>query len=491
MNLAELLNKVKVIQVLGLPETHNVSSITIDSREVKKGSIFVAVKGFKTDGHKFIPDAISNGASAVILDDASAIPDEIFIKSGVTKIIVENSRKSLAEFSNYLFEEPSKKLTLVGITGTKGKTTTSYFMKNVFDNAGIKSGLLGTNKNIIGDREIKSKLTTPEANEINFLLNEMVKEGCTHCVMEVSSHSLALDRVDYLDFDFAIFSNISSDHMDYHQTFENYLEAKELLFENLKETSTAVINLDDKSSKEIISKTNASVKTYGQNTNADFIISDVQYNLNGTKFSISDHNSSYSINTKLIGKFNAYNATAAFSTAVLMGLEAPLIVEGIKNTPQVPGRFEVVSHGIKKVIVDYSHTAGSLKEALEAIHHINSEKKPIYTVFGCGGDRDKFKRPEMGRIAEELSDKVIVTSDNPRSEDPNKIIEDIISGFRGKNYLIIENREEAIKTAIHTSPVDAIILIAGKGHENYQEINGIRKHFSDKETAEKYLKVIE
>jgi len=489
MNLSELLNNVKVVQVLGTPEIHEVCSITIDSREAGKGSIFVAIKGFKTDGHRFIQNAISNGASAVILDDTSAIPDEIFIKMGVTKIVVENSRKSLAEFSNYLFDEPSKKITLVGITGTKGKTTTSYFMKNVFDNAGIKSGLLGTNKNIIGDKEIKSKLTTPEANEINFLLNEMVEEGCTHCIMEVSSHSLALDRVDYLDFDFAVFTNISSDHMDYHQTFENYLGAKELLFENLKEASTAVINLDDKSANDVIKKTNASVKTYGENTKADFVISDVQYNLNGTRFSINDHHSSYSINTRLIGKFNAYNATAAFSTAVLMGLEAPLVVEGIKKTPQVPGRFEVISRSKKKVIVDYSHTAGSLKEALEAIHHINTKNQPIYTVFGCGGDRDKLKRPEMGRIAEELSDKVIITSDNPRSEDPNKIIEDIVNGLRGKDYLIIENREKAIKTAISDSPDDAIILIAGKGHENYQEINGVRKHFSDKETAKKYLQV--
>ena len=485
MNLSELLNNVKAVQVLGSPEIHEVGSITIDSREAREGSIFVAIKGFKTDGHKFIQNAISNGASAVILDDTSAVPDEIFIKSGVTKIVVENSRKSLAEFSNYLFDEPSKKITLVGITGTKGKTTTSYFMKNVFDNAGIKSGLLGTNKNLIGNKEIKSKLTTPEANEINFLLNEMVKEGCTHCVMEVSSHSLALDRVDYLDFDFAVFSNISSDHMDYHHTFENYLGAKELLFENLKEDSTAVINLDDKSANDIIKKTNASVKTYGENTNADFVISDVQYNLNGTRFSINDHHSSYSINTRLIGKFNAYNATAAFSTAVLMGLEAPLVVDGIKKTSQVPGRFEVISRGKKKVIVDYSHTAGSLKEALEAIHHINTKNQPIYTVFGCGGDRDKLKRPEMGRIAEELSDRVIITSDNPRSEEPNKIIEDIINGLRRKDYLIIENREEAIKTAITDSPDNAIILIAGKGHENYQEINGVRKHFSDKETAEK------
>ncbi len=487
MKLIELLNKINIVQVAGEAENKEIKSLTINSKEIKKGSMFIAVKGFKTDGHLYVSDAVANGAAAVVIEENSNLPDELFVKNDVVKIVVKNSRKSIAEISKVFYNNPSAKLKLIGITGTKGKTTTSYYLHNILKTAGVKSGLLGTNKYIIGNREIKSSLTTPEAYVINKLMNEMVEEKCTHCVMEVSSHSLKLNRVDYLDFDYAIFTNITSDHMDYHGTFENYLDAKKILFDNLKPQATAILNSDDKNWKNLIVDTKAEIKTYGTSSGADFSISDLEYDFNGTRFNINYLDSKYSLNTKLIGKFNAYNATAAFATLFLNGIDINLIINGINTTPQVPGRFEVLGNETKKVIIDYSHTAGSLKEALEAIHHINKEKLPVITVFGCGGNRDKFKRPEMGKIAEQLSDEVIVTSDNPRDEDPLQIINDILTGMSSSKINVKENREEAIKDAIKNSPANSIILIAGKGHEDYQEIKGERKHFSDKETALKYL----
>ncbi len=486
MKLSDLLNNIKVIQVTGMVDTE-IKNIVIDSREVNKNSMFVAIKGFKTDGHNFIGDAISKDATAVVVEDKEAIPEGFAEKHNFAQIVVENSRVALAEISHVFYNRPSQKLKLIGITGTKGKTTTSYFIKSVLDKLEIKSGLIGTNKYIVDDKEYSSKLTTPEANKINYLMNEMVQAGCEYCVMEVSSHSIALHRIDYLDFDFGVFTNITSDHMDFHKTFEDYLETKKLFFTYLKPDATALVNVDDKNWKRIIEKTNAAIKTYGTESNADFRMNDIEYDLSGTRLTVSFNQNTFSLETKLIGKFNAYNATAAFATLILAGFDAKEVMEGIKQTPQVPGRFEVIGKGKKKIIIDYSHTADSLKEALLAIHHVVKEERKIYTVFGCGGDRDRQKRPVMGKIAEELSDFVIVTSDNPRSEDPMAIIDEIITGMEKENHKVIEDREEAIRDAIINSPDDAVILIAGKGHENYQEIKGERKYFSDKDTALKYL----
>ena len=487
MNLAAILNSVSTIQVTGKAELKEIELITSSSANVKKNSLFVAVKGFKTDGHKFIQDAINKGAVAVVLEDASILPDEYFTNLGIVKIFVTDSRKALAEISNNFFGYPSRKLKLIAVTGTKGKTTTTYYIKNILDNAGYKSGLIGTNKNIVGNKIYPTKLTTPESNVINELMNEMVKEGCEYCVMEVSSHSLDLKRVYGLDFDAAVFTNITSDHLDYHLNFENYLSAKKILFDELKKDAAAIVNKDDKSWKELTKNSKADVIGYAVDNNAELKTKSIEYDLSGTSFEIEYENKNYSINTKLIGMFNAYNATAAFGACVKLGIDTTAVIEGIKNTPQVPGRFEVVGTGNKKVIVDYSHTADSLEKALQAVHHIVKNERPIYTVFGCGGDRDKTKRPVMGKIANELSDKVIITSDNPRTENPLLIIEDILKGVNGNKHIVQPDREEAIKTAIQNSEENAVILIAGKGHEDYQEINGVRAHFSDKEVAEKYL----
>lgn len=487
MELTELLNSIKVIQVLGEVQRQDVGSIDYDSRSVKKNSVFVAMKGFSTDGHKFINEAINKGAIAVVVEDNNAAPDEIFIHSKTAKILVRNSRIALAELSKGFYKDPSSRIKLIGITGTNGKTTTAFYLKHIIENTGYKTGLMGTIANYIGDERNDSSLTTPESNDLNALLYKMISKGCSHAVMEVSSHSLALHRVHGLDFKCGIFTNITSDHLDFHNSFGNYLNSKKILFDNLSQDSFAIINADDPNSVSITKNTKAKIISYGTSATADYRIYNIYYDLNGTKFMISNNSKSYSLSTSLIGTFNAFNATAAFSAAASFGIDANKLVEGIKSAPQVPGRFEVIGSGSKKVIVDYSHTADSLKQALTAVREIVKNNLSVITIFGCGGNRDKSKRPEMGRIASELSDEIIITSDNPRSEDPFKIIDDIKTGILKTNYKVIENREEAIALTVKSAPENSVILIAGKGHETYQEINGVRNHFSDQEIAKKYL----
>lgn len=487
MELTELINKVHVIQVAGNVQQKDVEGIFYDSRKVTKDTVFVAIKGFNVDGHKYIFEAINKGAVAVVLEDNDAVPDELFIHTETAKILVKDSRIALAELSKSFYKNVSEKIKLIGITGTKGKTTTSFIVKSILETAGIKTGLLGTIANYIGDKKIESSLTTPESNDLNQLLFEMHNKKCTYVVMEVSSHALALKRVYGLNFSAALYTNISSDHLDFHETFENYLAAKKILFDNLSSSAFGVYNLDDKSYPRIIENRVAPLYSLGKSPGADFYIRDVSYNLDGTFFTIENNHKAYSITTPLVGEFNAYNAAFAFAVTTLSGIDPDTAVLGIANTPQVPGRFELAGRGNKKVIVDYSHNADSLEKTLMTIRNIVQDKHPVYTVFGCGGNRDKTKRPVMGRIASELSKEVIITSDNPRNENPIDIIKEIERGIAKKNYEIIEDREEAIKKIIEKSEPDAVILIAGKGHETYQEIKGIRKHFSDREVAEKYL----
>jgi UDP-N-acetylmuramoyl-L-alanyl-D-glutamate--2,6-diaminopimelate ligase len=305
--------------------------------------------------------------------------------------------------------------------------------------------------------------------------------------MEVSSHSLELKRVHNLHFSEALFTNITSDHLDFHGSFESYFKAKKILFDNLAPESFVICNADDNHGRSIVKDSKAKVFYYGTSSYTDFRMKDIQFDLSGTSFEILYNKNKYIVSTSLAGEFNAYNACAAFAGSVLMGINEEEASIGIRTTKHVPGRFEIITNGNKKVIIDYSHTADSLRKALEAIKKINKDNNPDYTVFGCGGNRDKTKRPVMGKIASELSSKVFVTSDNPRFEDPLSIINEIKNGISGNNFEIVENREEAIKKAIEDTESGAVILIAGKGHENYQEIKGIRNHFSDKETAQKYL----
>ncbi len=487
MELTELINHVKVIQVAGNVQRKDVSSIEYDSRKVKKNSVFVAIKGYKTDGHLFVMDAINKGAVAVVVEEDSNIPDEIFIHADIAKVVVHNSRIALAELSKGFYKDPTSKLKLIGITGTNGKTTTAFIIKNIFETAGIKTGLIGTIANYIGAEKIDSKLTTPESNDLNNFFLQMINSGCKNAVMEVSSHSLVLNRVYGLNFAGSVFTNITSDHLDFHQTFENYLQAKKILFDILSSESVAIINSDDKASMRIVSDSKAKKITYGKSENSDYVISSVKYDLNGTRFILTTGGKSYNLSTRLIGEFNAYNSAAAFALADQFGIPKEKIIEGIESTPFVPGRFEVIGSGRKKAIVDYSHTADSLEKAILALRDIIGNERQLVTVFGCGGDRDKTKRPVMGKVATELSDLVIITSDNPRTENPMQIINDIKQGVVKNNFIVIENRYEAIKYAIEKSKDDAAILIAGKGHETYQEINGIRNHFSDQETAKEFL----
>jgi len=487
MELTELINSLHVIQVAGNVQRKDVTGIFYDSRKVVKGSVFVAIKGFNVDGHRYINEAIRKGAIAVVLENNDAVPDDIFIHTESAKILVKDSRLAMGEISRGFYKNVSEKINLIGITGTKGKTTTSFIVKSIFETAGLKTGLLGTIANYIGDKKIESSLTTPESNDLNKLLFEMYRNNCTHVVMEVSSHALALKRVHGLRFFAAVFTNISSDHLDFHKTFENYLSAKKILFDNLDLSAFGIYNIDDKSSPKIIENRVAPLYSTGKSPDADFFIKNILYDLNGTNFSIRYNHKDYQVSTALVGEFNAYNAAFAFAVTTLSGIDPQTAIEGIRKTPQVPGRFEITGRGNKKVIVDYSHNADSLEKTLLAIRNIVQHDHPVYTVFGCGGNRDRTKRPVMGRIASELSDKVIITSDNPRNENPMDIIREIEQGISRKNYEIIENREQAIKSAVEKSESDAVILIAGKGHETYQEIKGVRKHFSDREVADKYL----
>jgi UDP-N-acetylmuramoyl-L-alanyl-D-glutamate--2,6-diaminopimelate ligase len=487
MQLTELLNSIKVIQVTGDVQRKDISGIYYDSRKVIPNSIFTAIKGFSTDGHKFILDAINKGAIAIILEDPKVLPDDIFGMAKIAKIVVEDSRKALAEISHCFYKEPSKKLKLIGITGTNGKTTTSYYIKSILENAGYKVGLIGTIANYIGEERIDSSLTTPESCNLNSLLMNMANRGSEFAVMEVSSHSLVLKRVYGLHFAAAIFTNITSDHLDFHNSFQEYFDAKKILFDSLSKNSVCIYNSDDNNGREIVKDCIAHKYSYGTTEGSEFLLNNIFFDLNGTRFTINHNDKNYELQTSLIGEFNAYNAACAYATTVKLGIESNCAIEGILKTKQVPGRFEVIGRGSKKAIVDYSHTADSLEKALINLRKIVGKNTAIYTVFGCGGNRDKSKRPIMGKIASELSDFVIITNDNPRFENPSEIVSDIVKAVVKNNFKIIENREEAIKYAIDRAEDNSAILIAGKGHEDYQIVDGVKNHFSDKETAEKYL----
>lgn len=487
MELTKLLNSVHAIQVTGEVQRKDVSGIHYDSRRVKANSIFVAIKGFNSDGHKFIIEAINNGAIAVVIEDNNSIPEHYFHLKKIARILVSNSRIALAELSNAFYKEAASRLYSYTITGTNGKTTTTYLLKNILEIAGKKTGLIGTISNIIGDKVVESSMTTPESSDLHELFFSMVSERCDSIVMEISSHSLSLERVYGIPFKVAIFSNITSDHLDFHDTFENYLEAKKKLFDGLTSTAFAVVNCDDENYLNLVKDCKAKIITYGKSENADFRIMNITFNLSGTNFSLKNDGKEYLVKTTLIGEFNAYNAASAFVAAFVSDISIENILKGIETIPLVPGRFEIVSGKTKKAVIDYSHTADSLEKAIINLRKVMSTENKLVTVFGCGGNRDATKRPQMGRIATELSDSVIITNDNPRNENPETIIGDIKKGITKSNYEIILDREEAIKKAIMESDASAIILIAGKGHENYQIIHGVKHHFSDKEIAEKYL----
>jgi UDP-N-acetylmuramoyl-L-alanyl-D-glutamate--2,6-diaminopimelate ligase len=465
-----------------LLSSQNLKGICFDSRDVEGGFLFVAQKGTIVDGHKFIKAAIDKGAKYIVCE---FIPEEVK-DSDVKFFIVEDSSETLGYIASEFYDNPSRKLKVVGITGTNGKTTTVTLLYNLFMDLGFKTGLVSTIVNKINHKEIKSTHTTPDAIELNKLFAQMVDEGCEYVFMEVSSHSLVQHRVTGVEFKGAIFSNITHDHLDFHKTFAEYIKAKKQLFDLLPNSAFALTNVDDSNGMVMLQNTRATKYTYSLKTLADFHALILENSFDGQLLSIDN----IEVWTKLIGRFNAYNILVIYSTALLLGLTKEETLKGISQLNSAEGRFDCIttSKGIK-TIIDYAHTPDALINVINTINDIREGRGRLITVVGCGGDRDRTKRPIMAKIAAENSDLIILTSDNPRTEDPDKILEEMQKGIyivTQKKTFTITNRHEAIKMACNLANKEDIILIAGKGHEKYQEINGVRHHFDDKEEVLKY-----
>lgn len=462
----------------------DVSNICFDSRRVAKNDLFVAVRGTLTDGHRYIDKAIALGASAIICEDLPKDRDP-----QVCYIQVKDASKALAEVAANYYDHPSAKLTLVGVTGTNGKTSIATLLYHVFRMSGNKCGLLSTIRILIDEQEIPSTHTTPDPLRINELLAEMVQAGCSYCFMEVSSHSIVQNRVAGLQFKGGIFTNITHDHLDYHHTFSAYIQAKKQFFDQLDSKSFALINADDVNGGVMVQNTHAKVSYYSLKSLSAFTGKILEHDFNGMHLVFNETD----FYTPKTGTFNAYNLLAVFGAASILGLETIAILELLSRHIEVEGRFELIK-GENDVfsIVDYAHTPDALENVLKTIADINQGKHNIFTVFGCGGDRDKAKRPKMASIAAQYSNQIIITSDNPRTEDPYQILNDIEAGLNNAQKdkaLTIENREQAIKTACRMAKSGDIILVAGKGHEKYQDINGVKHHFDDKEVVYKYLNI--
>ncbi len=480
--LKNILKNISIKDILGDSDI-DINNIVFDSRIVKKGDLFIAVKGINTDGHQYIDKAINNGATAIVSEKTQ---NQTY--KGVCFIIVDDSMESIGLIASNYFDNPSSKLKLVGITGTNGKTTTATLLYRLFLSLGYKTGLISTVKNYINDQEINAKYTTPDAIEFNRLLNEMYNNSCEYCFVEVSSHAVSQKRIYGLTFSGGVFTNITHDHLDYHNTFKEYIKAKKTFFDNLPKEAFALTNIDDKNGEIVLQNTKAEKYTYGVNSIADYNAKIIEKHIEGMMLTIDDTE----IWTTLTGKFNAYNILCVYTTAEIMGEKKEEILTKISALQSVSGRFETVNKNGITAIVDYAHTPDALENVLQTIEDIKKESQELVTVVGAGGDRDRTKRPLMARIALKYSDKVILTSDNPRSENPESILDDMYKGLDSENILKtmrITNREEAIKTARIISKKGDIILIAGKGHENYQEINGVRNHFDDKEIITKYLEI--
>ena len=467
--------KVSIKDVFGESDVQ-VNNLVFDSRNVSNNDVFFALKGVSVNGHKFIDKAINLGATVIICEVFPEVK-----KERVNYIKVANSNEALAIMAANFFNNPSEKLSLIGVTGTNGKTTIASLLYQLFKKAGYKVGLLSTVKILIDEKEYKATHTTPDSVTINRYLDAMLDEGVDYCFMEVSSHGIHQKRTEALTFAGGIFTNLSHDHLDYHETFAEYRNTKKIFFDKLPKTSFALTNVDDKNGNFMLQNTQAKKYSYSLKTIADFKTKILEKQLSGTLISFENTE----VWTKLIGEFNIYNLTAIIATASLLGLETIDILTIVSQLESVSGRFEyVVSNDGITAIVDYAHTPDALKNVLETINDIRTGNENVTTVVGCGGDRDAAKRPKMANIAAQLSSQAIFTSDNPRTENPQAILDDMEKGVTAENYkktLNILDRRQAIKTACKLSKEGDIILIAGKGHENYQEINGVRLHFDDLE----------
>lgn len=485
IELKNILYKVTLDVVVGKTGVA-VNNIQFDSRKVEKGDVFVAIKGTVVDGHDFIEQVIDKGAVAIVCE---RIP-EITIE-GITYIKVDSAPKALAVMASNYYGVPSENLKLVGVTGTNGKTTIASLLYQLFKKAGYKVGLLSTVKILVNNKGYKATHTTPDSLTINKYLKEMNDEGVEFCFMEVSSHGIHQSRTEGLHFEGGIFTNLSHDHLDYHNTFAEYRDVKKSFFDNLPKTAFSLVNVDDKNGVVMLQNTASKKYTYALKSYANYRAQILENQLNGLFLKINDNE----VWTKLIGSFNAYNLLAIYGTADLLGLEPVEILRLISELESVSGRFQyLISDDKITAIVDYAHTPDALKNVLETINSIRTKNETLITLVGCGGDRDKTKRPKMAHIASALSDKVIFTSDNPRTEVPEKIIEDMEAGVEPQNFkktMSIVDRKQAIKTACQLATTNDIILIAGKGHETYQEVNGKRTDFDDYKIVEEFLKQLQ
>ena len=481
--LKDILYKVHITSTSGDMNV-DVKGICFDSRKVEPGFLFIAVKGTQSDGHEFITKAVASGAIAVL---GEKLPESISDKT--TYVTVKDSAKALGIVAGNFYGNPSSKLKLIGVTGTNGKTTVATLLFKLFTYLGHRCGMLSTVVNKIVDKEIPATHTTPDPIQINELLVKMLAEKCTYCFMEVSSHAVAQGRVEGLNFAGALFTNITHDHLDYHRTFESYIRAKKGLFDALSSDAFALVNVDDKRGMVMLQNSKAKKLTYGLKKLADFKGKIITNSIEGLELEIGDRNVWF----KLIGDFNAYNLLAVYGTACLLGEDPELALMKLSALSGAPGRFELVVPGSKfTAIVDYAHTPDALKNVLETIEHFRTGNEQVISVVGCGGDRDKTKRPLMAAIACKYSSKVIFTSDNPRSEDAMEIIREMQLGVGptdAKKTLVMVDREEAIKTACMMAKEKDIVLVAGKGHENYQEIKGVKYPFDDKEVLTRMLKM--
>jgi UDP-N-acetylmuramoyl-L-alanyl-D-glutamate--2,6-diaminopimelate ligase len=485
MQLKTLIAAITPRQILG-PLEREVESIAYDSRRVQKNTLFVALKGEKSDGHQFIAEAIDRGASSIVTEREEK-------HTRATTVVVENARETLADLAAAFYQRPARRLKMAGVTGTNGKTTTTFLIKHICEKAGLRCGIIGTVRYEIGERILPAIRTTPESLEVQELLAQIADAGCKAAAMEVSSHALAQERTRGLEWDVAVFTNLTQDHLDFHGTMENYFEAKVKLFTALpeqkaKKKSVAVINADDHYGQLLIDRIGKKtpVVTYGLGVHADFRASNYRMEFGGTSYQLDAHGKSYLVRVPLIGRFNVANSMAALAAANSLGIRLREAILSLNKSPQVPGRLEAVPAKRQfQVFVDYAHTDDALLNVLKTLRELQPRK--LIVVFGCGGDRDKQKRPLMGRVVDQNADLGIITSDNPRKENPDAIIAEVEKGFRSNRYEKIPDRTEAISRAVALAQPHDIVLIAGKGHETYQEFADHTIPFDDVQIARRAL----
>ena len=477
MKLNDIIKGLEIIKVDGELDL-DINNVEYDSRKVSENTLFICIKGFNSDGHKYIQSAIEKGAKAFLVQDDIKI-------DGYTFIRVNDTRSSMAKVADNFYNHPSKKLGVIGVTGTNGKTSITTFLSEILKANNNKVGLIGTIKIFDGEKDVESNSTTPESVDLQSCFNTMVNNNCDYCAMEVSSHSLVLNRVDETDFKLGLFTNLTPDHLDFHKDLEDYRQAKEKLF--YKTSVANIINIDDEGGKKIyenIKYLKTPVYTYGIDNKADFMAKDIHISASGVSYKLITPTYEEDVFIPVPGKFTVYNTLAVIAACYMLNIDKNIVLKALRDTNGVAGRFETVQNDKDiSVIVDYAHTPDALENILNTAKEF--AKGNIITVFGCGGDRDATKRPLMGKISQKLSDTCIVTSDNPRTEDPKLIIDDILDGLdkENKNYKVIIDRKEAIEEAIKMAKKDDVVIIAGKGHENYQIIGQTKHHFDDKEIA--------